>query len=245
MGPLVIVHGAFGGGWEWTPVAEALRFGGIRVFTPTLSGLGDRYHLDPASVGMATHVADIVGVLEMEDLRDVTMCAASYGGMPVTAAAARLEDRLARLVYLDALVPRDGEAVVDLLPGRAGEDIRDGWREHGPAHRVPVPELVLPPVGSAPESVRRSYVDRLRPQPVRTFVEPARVVDNAVPTTFVRCVASTLAAEEDPITAMAARARARGWDYRELEAGHDPHLSNPTEVVALLREVAAQSPTRS
>ena len=245
MSPVVIVHGAFGGGWEWTPVADSLRADGIRVFTPTLSGLGDRYHLAPASVGLATHVADVVGILEMEDLRDVTLCAASYGGMPVTAAASSLEDRLARLVYLDALVPRDGQAAVDLLPGRASEDIRDGWSEHGPAHRVPVPELVLPPLGSAPESVRRSYIDRLRPQPVLTFVEPARVVGNTVPTTFVRCLASNLAAEEDPIRNMAARARARGWDYRELDAGHDPHLSNPAEVVALLRELAEQPPTRS
>ena len=101
MHPIVIVHGAFGGGWEWSPVAEQLRAEGLRVFTPTLSGLGDRTHVDAQSVGLGTHVADIVAVLEIEDLEDVLLCASSYAGVPVTAALAQVPSRIARVVHLD------------------------------------------------------------------------------------------------------------------------------------------------
>jgi hypothetical protein len=98
---------------------------------------------------------------------------------------------------------------------------------------------VLPPVGSAPEEVRQAYLARLRPQPVRTFTEPAEVVPTRVPTTFVRSVESNLGSgADDPIAAMAQRARDGGWDYREIKATHDPHLSNPDAVVALLRDLA-------
>ncbi len=82
----VIVHGGFGGGWEWTPVAQALRDNGHIVFTPTLSGMGERSHLGPGLV-LGTHIEDVVAVLEFEDLHDVVLCGASYGGMAVTGAA--------------------------------------------------------------------------------------------------------------------------------------------------------------
>ena len=239
MHPLVIVHGAFGGGWEWTPVAELLRAQGGRVFTPTLAGLGDRAHDDAATVGLRTHVADVIAVLEMEDLEDVILCAASYGGMPVTAATAHLADRVGRVVYLDALVPRDGEAGVDLIPGRFADDIRRGMLADGPAHRIPVPEALLPPPGCAPEAIRQRYIARLRPQPVLTFTEPARVSPTTVESTFIRSTRSNVGhAEDDPIAAMALRAQAAGWDYREIDATHDPHLSHPDAVVALLSELA-------
>ncbi len=212
MRPIVIVHGAFGGGWEWTPVAEALRAEGLRVFTPTLSGLGERAHIDARSVGLGTHVADIVAVLEMEELEDVLLCAASYAGVPVTAAAPQVVDRIAGLVYLDALVPRDGESAADLLPGWFTASLRDGIRTDGPGYRVPVPSSVLPPVGSASEEVLLSYIARLRPQPVRTLLEPAEVLPMTVPTTFVRSTGSSLGpAAEDPITPMVQRAQEAGW----------------------------------
>ena len=116
MHPIVIVHGAFGGGWEWTPVAELLRAEGLRAFTPTLSGLGDRAHVDARSVGLSTHVDDILALVEMEDLEDVLLCAASYAGVPVSAAVRQVANRIARVVYLDALLPRGGESAADLLP---------------------------------------------------------------------------------------------------------------------------------
>ena len=107
---IVIVHGGWGGGWEWSAVAGLLRERGHEVFTPTLTGMGERSHIGRhEQVGLGTHIEDVVAVLEFEKLRDVVLCGASYGGMPVTGAADRVAERVRLLVYVDALVPRDGQ----------------------------------------------------------------------------------------------------------------------------------------
>ena len=239
MATFVIVHGAFGGGWEWTEVAVALRALGHGVFTPTLTGMGERSHLGP-NVGLRTHLDDLIGVLEFEDLRDVVLCGASYGGMAVTVAADRVPDRISLVVYVDALIPRDGQSGLDLLPAAFSDAVRahaaaagHGW--------VAVPEVILPPRGVIPEPRRAHYIARLRPQPVATFTEPV-VLSGAierVPRAFVRCTAGSLGTVGDPIEPMAARARAEGWPYRELAAPHDPHLFDPARTAALLDELAA------
>ena len=105
MATYVLVHGAWHGGWCWRRVAPALRAQGHEVWTPTMTGLGEREHLHPESVNLSTHVTDIVKVLEFEDLRDVVLVGHSYGGFVVTGVAAEAADRIRHLVYLDAFVP--------------------------------------------------------------------------------------------------------------------------------------------
>lgn len=238
MTTFVIVHGAFGGGWEWTPVADALRREGDVAFTPTLTGMGERAHLGPA-VGMATNVEDVVAVIELEDLSGVVLCGASYGGMAVTGAADRLPDRIQLLVYIDALVPVDGQCGLDLLPEWFGDMVRAAAREevHG---WVPVPKNVLPPESGIAAEERQRFIDRLRPQPVASFTDPIRLtgVAGSVPRAFVRCTGGQFKAADDPIEAMAARARSEGWLYRELPLPHDPHLFDVAATVAVLRDVA-------
>lgn len=242
MGTFVIVHGGFGGGWEWTPVAQALRARGHLVFTPTLSGMGERAHLGPR-VGLGTHVEDVLAVLELEDLDGVVLCGASYGGMAVTAVADRVPARIAMLVYVDALVPEDGQCGLDLLPAWFGELVRAVGDDEGHGW-VGVPPEVLPPAGVVAEEVRARYVARLRPQPVATFTEPARLAGAGagVRRAFVRCTGGQFDAGGDPIAAMAARARAAGWEYRELAAPHDPQLFDPAGTAAVLHELAGGPP---
>jgi pimeloyl-ACP methyl ester carboxylesterase len=239
----VIVHGAWGGGWEWTPVARELRRLGHEVFTPTLTGMGERAHLGGPAVTMATHVEDVVSVLELEQLDGVVLCGASYGGMPVTGAADRVPERIGLVVYVDALVPRDGQSALDLLPAAFGETARaeagDGWR-------VPFPPRLLPPAGWVSDGELARYAARLRDQPLRTFTEPVRLsgaVDR-LPRAFVRCTEGDLAgaAGADPIEPMALRARAEGWPYRELAAPHDPQLADPAGTASVLHELAAAAP---
>jgi pimeloyl-ACP methyl ester carboxylesterase len=239
MPTFVIVHGGFGGGWEWTPVAGALRQRGHEVFTPTLTGMGERHHLGP-KVGLATHVEDIVAVLGFEDLRDVVLCGASYGGMAVTAAADRAAPRIALVVYVDALVPRDGQTGLELLPQWFADTVRVAADEQGHGW-VPIPSAVLPPEGLIPEAERAHFVARLRPQPVATFTEAVRLTGavDRLPRAFVRCTAGGLDVGGDPIVPMAARARAEGWPYRELAAPHDPHLFDPAGTAAVLHDLAS------
>ncbi len=239
MATMVIVHGGFGGGWEWTPVAEALRARGHVVFTPTLTGMGERCHLGP-DVGLATHVEDIVAVLEFEDLHDLALCGASYGGMVVTGTADRVADRVGLVVYIDALVPCNGQSALDLLPEDFGDTVRAAIDDQGRGW-VSIPDALLPPEGLIPEEDRARYVARLRDQPAATFTEPIHLsaAIDRLPRAFVRCTAGEIDGGHDPIEPMAARARSEGWLYRELSAPHDPHLFDPEGTAAVLDELSA------
>jgi len=241
MASFLIVHGGFGGGWEWTEVATHLRSQGHTVFTPTLTGMGERSHLGP-EVGLATHVEDVIAMIEFEGLWDLVLCGASYGGMAITGAADRAADRIELVVYVDALVPRDGQAGLDLLPKAFGDMVRARADKHGHGW-VPVPEAVLPPRGLIPEEKRAAYIARLRPQPVASFTESVHLTGaiDQLPRAFVRCTGTALDVSGDPIAPMAARAQAEGWLYRELVAPHDPHLFDPTGTALARGELAVSS----
>ena len=116
MATFVVSHGAWSAGWAWKKMHPLMAARGHRLFTPTHTGLGERVHLARPDIDLDTHIADVMGVLEMEDLRDVVLIGHSYGGMVATGVADRARERVARLVYLDAFVPRDGQSLFDLQP---------------------------------------------------------------------------------------------------------------------------------
>ena len=239
----VIVHGGWGGGWEWTAVARALRERGHDVFTPTLTGLGERAHLGGPEVGLATHVEDVVAVLELEDLHDVVLCGHSYGGMPVSGAADLAVERIALVIYIDALVPSDGQSAFDLLPEEFAELARASAVEHGDGWQVSMPPAVLPQSGWTAEADRARYIDRLRTQPLASFAETVRITGalHLLPRAFIRCTGGDLGGDlgGDPIAPFATRAQRDGWSYRELVAPHDPQLTDPAGTAAVLDELAA------
>jgi pimeloyl-ACP methyl ester carboxylesterase len=192
------------------------------------------------------HIDDIVAVLEFERLRDVVLCAASYGGLPATGAADRAADRVRLLVYIDGLVPVPGRPPIDQFPARFAGLIRDGLAEHGPAWRVPMPPGLfdaLIPAGSVPEAVRQDYLSRIRAHPAATFTEPIGLTSalESVPRAFVRCTASDFAEQAggDPVAASAARARDAGWAYREISVGHDPQVFDAEGIARLLTGLAS------
>ena len=239
----MIVHGGWGGGWEWAAVARVLRARGHDVLTPTLTGMGEREHLGRPEVGLATHVEDVVAVLELEDLHEVVLCGHSYGGMPVSGAADLAAERIALVIYIDALVPCDGQSAFDLLPDEFAEIARASAVERGDGWRVPIPAALLPPPGWTAEDDRASYVARLRTQPLASFAEAVRITGalELLPRAFIRCTGGDLGRDlgGDPIEPLAARARREGWSYRELLAPHDPQLTDPAGTAAVLDELAA------
>lgn len=241
MATFVIVHGAWGGGWEWTEVAQGLRARGHEVFTPTLTGLGERAHLGGPDVDLSTHIQDVVGVLEFEDLRDVVLCAHSYGGLPVTGAADRVPERVARVVYLDAFLPRDGEAAMDFIPPEQADALREaeasgeeGW------WRMPIPPVMLPPKDGIDPDRRARFVERLTDQSAPATLEPLALTGavDKLPRAFVRCTGSHFEEDMDPMAPFAQRAKDDGLTYRELATPHRLHLFDPEGTVEVLDDLA-------
>ena len=125
----VLVHGAWHGGWCWRRVRAALQASSNDVYTPTLTGLGERVHLASREISLTTHIEDVLGVLEAENLFEVVLVGHSYGGMVVIAVAHRAADRIARLVYLDAVVPSDGQSLYDCASPPDQDALRRGDKE--------------------------------------------------------------------------------------------------------------------
>jgi pimeloyl-ACP methyl ester carboxylesterase len=240
MATFVIVHGGWGGGWEWTPVARRLRADGHEVLTPTLTGLGERAHLG-SDVGLSDHIDDVLAVFRFEELRDVVLCGQSYGGMVVTGVADRIPGAIRLLAYLDAFVPDDGQAVKDLVTG----EFRDAvvQLEEGGEGAFPYPEELWPPEGLLPEQTRSRYIARMLPHPLRTMTEPVRLSGKVegLPRAFVRCTGGENAEPEEEVASFAARAQAEGWIYREMPTPHDLHLFDPDGTAAILHDLATVS----
>lgn len=240
MATFVLVHGAGTGGWLWRRVRSLLARAGHEVFTPTLTGVGERAHLARRDVGLGTHIDDVVGVLDYEELRDVILVGFSYAGMIIPAVADRLPGRVRRLVYLDAVVTESGRSMLDVMP----PEVREAWQRHvlaGDGWRVPpTPSTRLghiDPDGLDEAEIRR-LLARRTPQPLACFSEPLTITRAGPlpPTTFIHC---TDKEPGDPLAAQAAALRARGWPVRELPTGHFCMLTMPGATASLLAEIAA------
>jgi pimeloyl-ACP methyl ester carboxylesterase len=229
--PFVLVHGACHGGWCWRRVAPLLRAAGHEVFTPTLTGFGERAHLLGPGVGPETLVQDVVGVIECEELRDVVLVGHSFGALVALAVAERVPDRLRRIVLLDGVVVDPGAPGFAGLPARtveariAAAEAFDGG-------------LSYPPPGAAafgladPDDI--AWVDRrLTPMPLRVYAEPFPLrapLRQGLPITYVCCTDPAYPA----IHSAHAIVRREGWGWRELATGHDAMISDPERTAAEL-----------
>jgi len=236
MTTFVLVHGAWHGGWKWRFVAPILRRAGHDVFTPTLTGLGERAHLARPGIDLDLHVQDVVALLEMEDLREVVLLGHSYGGMVVTSVAERCAERIRRLVYLDAFVPENGKCLLDYVdhavPGRAAAFRKEG-EQFG---------SVAPPPLSLWGLVKPEHVVLAKPRetrhPFHTFTQPVRLVNpaaRALPKTFIYC-SSPATGSFDQFAAKYRNDPA--WRFRELATGHDAMILVPGELAAILLQSA-------
>lgn len=237
MATIVLVHGATRGGWIWRRVAPLLAARGHEVYRPTLTGLGERVHLANRDTGLGTHVQDVLGVLEYEDLRDVVLVGHSYGGMVISGVAGTAAERLAHLVYLDAIVPRDGEslfaAIARVNPEAAAQ------RQQPGADDWLLPSIDPSLVGITDGADLAWLRARATPHPLKCFVEPVRVarpIPDAIPRTYIHCTEQTSISMD----AFAAWLRTEpGWRLRELATGHEAPVSDPRGLAALLLEAAA------
>jgi pimeloyl-ACP methyl ester carboxylesterase len=207
----VLVHGSFGGGWVYRQLDSVLSSYGHEVYRPTLTGLGERTHLDSPDIGLSTHVADVVNTILFEDLEDVVLFGYKYGGMVISGVAEQIPERIRHLVYWEAFVPDDGESLMTASRGLPSEERLADWVASARNGFI-VPTWVDPdqPV---PKGV---------PHPVGTYTETLALRNpkaRAIPATYVLIVEDGTDEAEDDFAPFAARARARGWPVVVVTAG--------------------------
>jgi pimeloyl-ACP methyl ester carboxylesterase len=214
----VLVHGAWGGGWAWRDVESRLRARGHAVYRPTLTGLGERVHLANGTVGLETHITDVVNVIRFENLEDIVLMGHSYGGMVITGVADRVPERIRRLIYVDAMVPESGESVEKL----AGPD---GLR------KMPTKDGAVVPAWLKPDQPLPHDV----PHPLKSFTDVLTLSNPAAKTLPARYILTMDPGKTtDGFSRYAERAKARGWTVVQMEADHNPQWSKPAELVELL-----------
>lgn len=237
MGTFVLVPGAWLGGWCWRRVTGRLRDAGHEVYTPTLTGLGERVHLASAEGGLETHVRDVVNVLEFEDLTGVILVGHSYAGLVAGSVADRVPGRVERIVYLAANLPRDGESLLDSWSPAGRAWLADEARAHGDGWRWPLPDDLGAMATGLGEEDLRWLRARATPHPLKTFADPLHLGGSGatarIPRAYVRCTLDGSRPPED--------IAGPGWAVREIATGHWPMISAPAELVSVLLDLATGS----
>ena len=234
MATFLVAHGAWSAGWAWKKMRPRLRERGHELWTPTYTGLGERVHLASNDVKLDTHIEDVLKVLEFEDLREVVLIGHSYGGMVATGVADRAPERISQLIYLDAFVPRDGESLFDLSVPEDRNNAREAAQKTGDAMRIPPRPM---PPDTNPADLAWANPRRV-PQPIAAFEQPIRLTGavDQLPRTYIYC---TKARQGDVFRQFGKRAKSEaGWEYREIDASHNPHITVPDELAAMLHELA-------
>lgn len=227
---LVLVHGAWGGAWIWRRVLAPLRAAGHEVHAVTLTGDGERAHLRRPDISLQTHIDDVLGLIDAEELHDLVLVGHSYGGMVITGAAAMLQARTARrvrgLVYVDAMVPLPGEGWGDAH----APEIVAARRTAAAAH-----DNALPPPDPADFGLAGADRDwllrRQVPHPFGMYRVPLDYDDSAItalPRLFIDCNQPAY----PTIDAMRQRVRALpGWQVVTMATGHCPMVTQPDTLV--------------
>jgi pimeloyl-ACP methyl ester carboxylesterase len=238
MATVVLVHGAWFGGWCWQKVIPFFEAAGHEVYAPTLTGLAERASELSPDVGLDTHIQDVVGLLEEKNLHGVILVGHSYGAMVITGVVDQVPERIAHLVYLDTFVPRDGESMANVTPivirllRKKAQAHGDGWKVDSRGT-----------YGVTTEPERSWLLSKVTPQPLKTFEQPLHLKNPAIvsakPRTHINCtdvgcfrslMRRTLARRALPPTEA-------GWRLRQLPTGHMAMITMPRELANLLLEV--------
>jgi pimeloyl-ACP methyl ester carboxylesterase len=202
------------------------------MYRPTYTGLGERAHLASADVDLETHITDIVNIIRFEDLHDVVLVGHSYGGMVMTGVADRVPDRVKAMIYVDAMVPEDGESVSSAR-----------WRRGG-ATSPATPPATTRSVMTTGQLGQLLYPGRYNvTQPPKTFSQPIRLTNadalSRIPVVYILTVDPGKRAEDDAFYFSAQRARSRGWTVWEMSSDHVPCVTHPAELTKLLEAAPA------
>jgi pimeloyl-ACP methyl ester carboxylesterase len=239
MATFVLVHGAWHGSWCWKRVRRALQGEGHDVFTPTLTGVGERSHLLSRQVNLETHILDVENLIRWEELSDVVLCGHSYGGCVISGVADRVPDRIRALVYLDAFVLEAGENLAKHVPEAQYKQLLEGAKTVGEGWKVPpIPAEVFNVNAADREWVNRQCTM----QSVETFQQPISLAGGVGKIRNVTFVLATGFAEGSPFPPFYEKAKARGWNAITMSCGHDVMLDRPDELTRMLVDVSQAQP---
>jgi pimeloyl-ACP methyl ester carboxylesterase len=229
----VLIHGSWHGGWCWRRVADLLQAKGHRVFTPTLTGVGERSHLLSRDVNLDTHIADIVNVFRWEDIRDACLVVHSYGGWPGSGALEAIHDRVSAIVWVDAFTPDDGQNWIDLANPRTRDATLAAIEKGEAGSPPPAAEFFLV------NEKDRAWVDsKLTPQPVGVRTQRIRLTgarERVAKKLYIRAVDYPQPAFDQAY----ARCKADPtWRTLETKAGHDVMVDEPEWLTKVLLEAS-------
>ena len=226
MGTFVLIHGAYQGGWIWKPVVECLAAAGHRVVAPTLDGCAERKDQVRAGITTETHAAEIAGLLFYHDLRDVVLTGTSTGGMVMARAAELARERVAKVVFADALALLDGEALPDIVKRPTAVDTA---LTTGPSRQDFETRLFA---GLDP-AIRRWALERCTPHPIAAMREPVRL-ERFWQQTWDASVIWCSKSANPPRAHQQRTAERLNGRWHELETGHYPMLSEPAALARLI-----------
>jgi len=240
MSTYVLVHGAWRGGWIWKRLRNQLQERGHEVFTPTLTGIGERSHLLTPDVNLETHITDVLNLVRWEELNDVVLCGHSYGGCVVSGVADSIPEKIGALVYVDAFVPENGQSLHDTLPPEARKEQIDAARKVGEGWKMPP----IPPEVFNVNARDRDWLERQSTlHPLACFQQPLRLtgaINRIADITYIQASAWS----PSPFAQFYDKAKARGWKTLTMTCGHDVMLDRPEELTRELLAISGRSASR-
>jgi pimeloyl-ACP methyl ester carboxylesterase len=230
----VLVHGAWHGGWCWRRVADLLEKKGHKVYTPTLTGLCDRSHLLDSKTNLSTHITDVANLIAWESLKDIVLVGHSYGGFVISGVAEKAQPAISSIVYLDAFLPDNGEALIDAVSGSKLYDAIQGAIQKGDL-TIAAPKSALFQVNEKD----RAWVDeKCTPQPTATLSEKVALTgarDRIAKRAYIRAKGYASPGFD---RAQAKAQAASGFRVYEMPCGHDAMVDMPDRLTDILLEVA-------
>ena len=229
----VLIHGSWHGGWCWRRVADLLQAKGHKVYSPTLTGVGERSHLLSHDTNLDTHIADIVNLFRWEELTGVCLVAHSYGGWPCSGALEQIGDRVSSIVWLDAFRPQNGERGADSGSDFSRKALAEAMAKGEPGRKPPPASAFLV------NERDQAFVDaRLTPQPNGVAFQPIRLSgarERVAKKTYIRAPRYPQAAFDKAYAQCKADPT---WRTFETAAGHDVMIDAPEWLADVLLEVS-------
>lgn len=233
MSTFVLVHGAWHGGWCWRWVRKLLEQKGHSVYTPTMTGLGERAHLMSEHITMATVVEDVANVIKYEDLDNVVLVGHSFGGAVISGVAECFPDRIKQLIYLDAAVLENGECMFDLMPEALVSDRKLLAKKSSNGMSLPVPTAEDLGVFSG---IHRDLLSSfLTPQPLSTYqtsIKLRRTPGAGFNCNYIVCTNPMYI----PLDWARGRADKYGWPIFHINAGHEAMITAPAALSEMLMQ---------